>query len=732
MSRNDNLNQFDELIDELQQSDERPYPRRAFKQELRRNLLNQYENPTFSLANLGRLAGAAVAFATLAFIVWFSWVSLRPQPAPINAQMRPVDVPGRNEFIVYDQLRIELPMWVEFDAGWAELTAESWQSLDGTFFRGELVDATGKQRVFAQSDGQFLWRGTYNSSVEQMDTVTLQYFDVYHALAQAEGWAGSATTPPFYDDIGWGGLMESVLQLDWDCEGAECVAKYLAEPPLDVNSRGGEYEPYGWGVSLIDTETTANGRSLTIYHINYSPNQDGTASSQYRLVKLDSNNHTVVEVADYDGETLLRRLERVSHQIMTNADLPEEQFTHLPDGTSVAFVLPEGRITANTPLLDAPNGEQVATLTTGAQLTLSGLMNNQLPVTHDGTTWQYVSVPDVGQGWVDEATLEWPLTSDGQLVDLDTGRLPTAVPTETQLIILQNYRDEILAYLPQASDDERPLAEQALNQIEAEIARLEQQQTEAGLSSFNDELLLTRHQLSATLISAGGTVDVALFWEGEPESAINVAVHLTDANGNVLSQTDQPFSEEMNVTVAVPETLADDVYEIVVIQYDAATGVRQDSLVLQEIVVETAVTNPEPAPNGVWLIAATQEARSSADAPITLEITVGYQFAVDEAVTLKPLYAHPEWDMANFGRVPIDGLGEEIVLDGHAGTHTFTFSESPTLMREVVGSDQPMLVMQLAYLADDGVGDTRLHILAMPTFTGFAIDLTSSEEIVYP
>jgi hypothetical protein len=626
MSRNDKLNQFDDLIDELQRNDKRPSTPRAFKQDLRSQLLNQYDNPGFSLATLGRWAGTAVALGVLALIVVFSWNSIGRQSGAASAYIGTVDVPGRDEFIVYDQLRLEFPMWVELDPGWAEMTAESWQSLDGTFFRGEVVDAEGRQRVFAQGDGQFLWRGTYDSSVARMETVSLQYFDVYHALAQAEGWAGIRTTPPFYDDLGWGGLVQSVLRLDWNCEGAQCVNDFLVEPPLGVSSQGGEYEPYSWGVDLVGTETTGNGRSLTTYRIEYSPNQDGIAGSQYRLVKLDSDNDTVVEVADYDGDTLLRRLERVSHQLMTSADLPDGQFTLLPPGTGVSYVLPEGRTTAETQLLAAPNGEPEATLAADTPVTLSGLMANQLAVVQNGITWQYVTADGVGQGWVDEASVQWPLTSDGQLVDLDTSELPTAVPIPTQLTILRTYQTELEAILPLMPDEDLPRLEQMLASMKVEIARLEQQMSEG----------------------------------------------------------------------------------------------------------ETAVSTPtQHDANDVWLISATQHARSSVDATVTLEITVGYQFESDEEVILKPLYANPNWESASSDRSPIDGLSEAITLTEKTGTQTITFSASPAEMRQIVGTDRPVLVMQLGYLSEGENGRRELNILAMPALTDFTIDLTRTLEMQY-
>ncbi len=725
MSRNDNLNQFDDLIDELKQSSERQSLPSTFKTELRSQLLDQYEQPRFSWGNVRQWAGTAVALSILALIVFISWSNLSQQSGAASATMDTVDVPGRDEFIVYDQLRLEFPMWVELDAGWAEMTAESWQSLDGTFFRGEVVDANDKQRIFVQSDSQFLWLGTYDSNVDRMETVSLQYFDIYHALAQAEGWAGNFTTPPFYDDVGWDGLVQSVLRLDWQCSGSDCAEKYLIEPPLGVDMRGGEYEPYGWGINLVGTETAANGRSLTTYRIDYSPNQDGVPDSKYRLVKLDSDNHTVVEVADYDGETMLRRLERVSHQLMTSADLPEDQFTQLPARMGVSYRLPQGKTTTETPLLEEPNGELVTTLETGTRLELSGLMNNKLAIVRDGITWRHVTVIGVGQGWVDESFLHWPITQYGNLINMDTSALPTAVPTQTQLIILRNYQAELQALLPETNGERLAQLEQVLAQITAEIARLEEDTTTA-----NDPTIITRH-LSASEVNPGEELAIILDWGNQTAANTTIAVHLTDSNGTLLSQVDEPFSNIMQLTLPIPETAADSSYTLAVIPYDATTGARISSLTLKEMLVETAVNDPCPC---VWLTSATQYPRTSVDDPITLIIDIAYQLNPDEKVILKPFYAHPDWEMAGDGRLPIDGLGDEIVMDGsksNFGSETITFVENPAVMRDIVGTNYPVLVMQLGYFSEDENDDERLNVISMDTMPEFALDLTSTEEVSY-
>lgn len=623
MSRNDNLNQFDDLIDELKQAGERPSLPPTFKTELRGQLLDQYEQPRFSWGNVRQWAGTAVALGVLALIVFISWSSLSRQSGTASATMGTVDVPGRDEFIVYDQLRLEFPMWVELDAGWAELTAESWQSLDGTFFRGEVVDANDKQRIFVQSDSQFLWLGHYESSIDRMRTIDLQYFDVYQALAQAEGWAGNFTTPPFYNDVGWDGLVQSVSRLDWNCNGSDCVEKYLVEPPLGVDMRWGEYEPYGWGINLVGTETAANGRSLTTYRIDYSPNQDGVPDSKYRLVKLDSDNHTVVEVADYDGETMLRRLERVSHQLMTSADLPEDQFTQLPAGMGVSFRLPQGKIIAETPLLVEPNGEPLATLEIGTRLELSGLMNNKQAIVQDGITWQYVTVLNVGQGWVDEAYLHWPITQYGNLINMDTSQLPTAVPVQTQLTILQTYQAELQALLPTFSSDEQEQLErlnEALQQIDMEITRLQAElgnnvETAANMrvvaqlpTDLGDSFHLLDFSISPQRFVPGQPVQVNLFWEttARPSADYTAFVHLVDQSGSLLAQTDQSLGASStfvngtrpntNVTLWLPDDLPSGTFSIVTGLYDSATGQQLPSdrpglyLAQIEVTGDTAVT----------------------------------------------------------------------------------------------------------------------------------------------
>jgi hypothetical protein len=258
---------------------------------------------------------------------------------------------------------------------------------------------------------------------------------------------------------------------------------------------------------------------------------------------------------------------------------------------------------------------------------------------------------------------------------------------------------------------------------------------ELAASSFRDGPLLNRHALSATQVNPGETLDATLFWEGEIAPNSQVALHLTDASGVLFSQADQPLTAEMTLSLPIPETLADGVYEVVVVRYDAATGVRQDSFLLQEIGVGTAVAPPaQHDPNDVWLISATQHVRTSADDPITLDFTVGYQFEFDEEILLQPIYASTDWESHSTGPHTIRNLGNPIPLANQTGIQTITFTESPEIMRQDVEADidQLVLVMQLYTRAGtDENGNEIPNILTMLTMSGFVIDMTSTEEITF-
>ncbi len=269
-------------------------------------------------------------------------------------------------------------------------------------------------------------------------------------------------------------------------------------------------------------------------------------------------------------------------------------------------------------------------------------------------------------------------------------------------------------------------------------------------AEMGDNLRLLDFTFTASPFAPGGPVQIHFAWEatGRPSADYTVFVHLVDESGQLIAQTEQSigFSSTFvngtrpstSLTVWLPDELPAATVSLVVGLYDSVTGQRlppdSPGLYLAQIDVaeETAVAPPaQHAANDVWLISAIQHARTSADATITLEITVGYQFASDEEVMLKPLYANPNWESATGGRIPLDGLSDEILLTEKSGTETITFSASPAEMRQIAGADQPVLVMQMGYLSEDENGRRELNILAMPTMSGFVIDLTSTAEITF-
>ena len=304
--------------------------------------------------------------------------------------------------------------------------------------------------------------------------------------------------------------------------------------------------------------------------------------------------------------------------------------------------------------------------------------------------------------------------------------MPTAVPIPTQLTILRTYQAELQALLPETNGERLAQLEQALAQIAAEIARLEEDTTTP--STANDPTIITRH-LSAAEVNPGEELAIILDWGNQTAANTTIAVHLTDSNGTLLSQVDEPFSNIMQLTLPIPETAADNSYTLAVIPYDTTTGGRINSLTLKEMLVETAVISDQcPC---VWLTSATQYPRTSANDPITLIIDIAYQLDYGEKVILKPLYAHPDWETAEDGRLPIDGLGDEIILDGSVntfGNKSITFVENPAVMRDIVGTDYPVLVMQIRHLDENGEPTSEVTMEAMPNFT---LDLTSTAEVTY-
>ncbi len=266
-------------------------------------------------------------------------------------------------------------------------------------------------------------------------------------------------------------------------------------------------------------------------------------------------------------------------------------------------------------------------------------------------------------------------------------------------------------------------------------------------AELGDSFRLLDFSLSTNQFVPGQPLQISLSWEttGRPTADYTAFVHLVDQSGNLLAQTDQSLGASStfvngtrpntNLTLWLPDDLPSGTFSIVIGLYDSTTGQQLPAdrpglyMVQIEVKADTAVTS-EQCPC-VTLISATQYPRTSVDDPITLMIDIAYQLDSDEKVILKPLYTHPDWSTAVDGRLPIDGLGDEIVLDGAKssfGNETITFVENPAVMRDIVGTDYPVLVMQLRYLDEDGEPTSAVTMEAMPNFT---LDLTSTEEVTY-
>ena len=135
----------------------------------------------------------------------------------------------------------------------------------------------------------------------------------------------------------------------------------------------------------------------------------------------------------------------------------------------------------------------------------------------------------------------------------------------------------------------------------------------------------------------------------------------------------------------------------------------------------------------IWLISVHQAARTTASAPIDFEVVVGYELvSVPEAV-IKLHYAAPDWETRQVnGRVPMDGMSEFVPITADADNVTFEFTGSAQEMARIVGTQNPVPVIQLGNFVehDDGRG-RELQLNAVETFAGYPFSLATTEEIRY-
>lgn len=247
-----------------------------------------------------------------------------------------------------------------------------------------------------------------------------------------------------------------------------------------------------------------------------------------------------------------------------------------------------------------------------------------------------------------------------------------------------------------------------------------------------------------------------------PAIQYTVFVHLLDAEGNLAAQQDAPFfpaelSARMVGQTAVVETqftydeLPNGRYDIYIGLYNPNTGERypvtadnsriiadnQTAVWLTDWTVNrltpcatlnnsipTETDAPPCAQIGTddQILSVVQPERPSADAPLTLEITVDYQVTNNEPLFLKLHYANPNWQNMTSGRMPLDGLSDWIPLDPAQNRITHTFTGNPGEMAQIVGTSQPALVIQIGYFVS-GANGRELKLLTMDTYAN-AFDLT--------
>lgn len=313
-----------------------PAPPTAFKADLRRQLLNEYERTAAPrLPWLRPVAGTAVAVGILAVAVVAIWLMMSRGPQALNVSLDEIEVarPTKEE-ITYDRLLVG---WSAPGEELVELLAESWQTADNEQFRGQVTNAEGNLVYFSQSDGQQLWR-TYQAQPNQgwgRDPITRLYRTSAADYQPPQGDAVPewATVPPFYSDLGLEWVSLAMLQTENQCADAGCVlSKLYRDAECDDTRCLSRNGPTVQKVSVTTTgqETLADGRTVTVFDLVPDP-----AGNRHWTVKIDEQSWALVEWVAYMDDVVWRRLQRLERQRLETADLPAEFFSTVPDGLQV-------------------------------------------------------------------------------------------------------------------------------------------------------------------------------------------------------------------------------------------------------------------------------------------------------------------------------------------------------------------------------------------------------------
>lgn len=277
---------------------------------------------------------------------------------------------------------------------------------------------------------------------------------------------------------------------------------------------------------------------------------------------------------------------------------------------------------------------------------------------------------------------------------------------------------------------------------------------------FGDGIRLEEYEIE----EQEGGYQLTLGWQNNQARYDYLFAQLRNQLGELVWQIDvPPGNSEQDVILletlsGTEDGLPDGRYDIIIGLYDPSTGQRLPVTAGNERMVvdggtavwltdwefkakqmcgaglydgETYQIQPcATGGNEDRILFALQKARPSANALVEIEVTVNYEPVTDRELFLKLHYAAPNWEsFTGGGRMPIDGMSDYIPLNPAENSVTITFSGNPAEMEQIVGTDRPALVVQLAYF-EEGANGRELKIWDMQTYPD-AIDLSSPDEVRY-
>jgi hypothetical protein len=340
--------EYADLMEQLQaERPSAPEPNQQFSDGLRGHLLAKYDKQTGW--GIGRLTGAATALALFALVVFVGWyLASSQQPSTLVGSgietTRPAETADSvNELeVTHTTLRVSRVMDEAYT--W-NVTIEHWQTADGKYTRTMIINEAGELLHFAQSDGTYLWLS------KGINAITSQNRRVLDFSQQARvDYVLLDEVPAFFANVGWDNLGQAVIGTDPDCQTDQCKYERLEEPPaLGVDPEAFAAGQYGYGVSLIGTEEV-NGHVVDVFRFSYK--ESGSESEEtllpyHRIAKVDAETSAVISITDFNGNKVLRHIERVAQEtIMMAANdfkvLPSSAFAALPKRTPQTFAFEDG------------------------------------------------------------------------------------------------------------------------------------------------------------------------------------------------------------------------------------------------------------------------------------------------------------------------------------------------------------------------------------------------------